>query len=81
MQSPVLNVFDGKVIGNEVMPMIDLANKVAKGAMPNPYLQEFPQAAKYGSSGHQTTHVFSEVVGSRYHAGLLLSPTWKAADM
>ena len=47
--------YDGKVYGNEVMPMVALADEIAAGNKPNPYLQVFPQAEKYSTSGFQTT--------------------------
>ena len=56
--------YDGKVYGNEVMPMVALADEIAAGNKPNPYLQVFPQAEKYSTSGFQTTHTFSAVSGA-----------------
>ena len=72
--------YDGKVYGNEVMPMVALADEIAAGNKPNPYLQVFPQAEKYSTSGFQTTHTYSAVSGNAYQAGLVLSPTWRDAD-
>ena len=80
MSSPVMITYDGKVYGNEVMPMVALADQIAAGNKPNPYLQLWPQAEKYSTSGYQTTHTFSAVSGGAYQTGLVLSPTWRDAD-
>jgi hypothetical protein len=50
--SAILNVFDGHVVGNEIMP--SLAHAAALGdSLANPYLEAYPAAAKYEQPGYQ----------------------------
>jgi hypothetical protein len=51
--SPILNVFNGQVYGNEIMPSLAHATMLADGTLANPYFETFPTAAKYEKPGYQ----------------------------
>ena len=71
--TPIMNVFDGKVIGNEVMPAIGIVGRLRSGALENPYYEEYPIAEKYDTSGHQPFKTMGALVGDKLRVGLLLS--------
>eukprot|EP00316_Scyphosphaera_apsteinii_P021249 CAMPEP_0119311234 /NCGR_PEP_ID=MMETSP1333-20130426/21987_1 /TAXON_ID=418940 /ORGANISM="Scyphosphaera apsteinii, Strain RCC1455" /LENGTH=363 /DNA_ID=CAMNT_0007315565 /DNA_START=10 /DNA_END=1102 /DNA_ORIENTATION=+ len=55
----ILNVYNGEVLGNEVMPAIGIVRALGSGALPNPYLEEYPTAGKYSTSGYQPVATYS----------------------
>jgi len=82
MTSAILNVFDGKVLGNEVMPALGIVDLLKSGALPNPYMEDYPTAMKYDSTGHQAVATLNEFVASSnvFRAGLVLSDKHTTAD-
>jgi len=79
--SPVLNVFDGKVLGNEVMPTVGIVEHLRSGALANPYYESFPKAEKYDSSGYQPTQTMGALVGDKLRVGLVLSSEYTDASV
>mmetsp|Transcript_101333 Transcript_101333/g.285793 ORF Transcript_101333/g.285793 Transcript_101333/m.285793 type:complete len:357 (-) Transcript_101333:165-1235(-) len=78
--SPILNVIDGMVLGNEIMPTLDHASMLGT-ELANPYLDPYPQAEKYQSSGYQPQATISNrTADGKLQFGLLLSSECSTAD-
>ena len=48
--SPILNSYNGRVIGNEIMPALDHVARLGS-TLSNPYYDAYPQPAKYQNDG------------------------------
>merc|ERR1712048_481252 len=82
MTSAILNTFDGKVVGNEVMPTLGIVGALRSGTLPNPYMEAYPQALKYETTGYQPVATWNElaVESNMFRAGLLLNSEYTMAD-
>jgi len=78
----ILNVYNGKVLGNEVMPTLNIVKMLRDGALSNPYLEDYPQPAKYDTSGYQPVRTISHLIveTNKFRTGLVLNSEHTTAD-
>jgi len=78
----ILNVYDGKVLGNEVMPTLGHVKMLRDGALSNPYYEDYPQAAKYDTSGYQPVRTITQLIveTNKFRTGLVLNSEHTTAD-
>ena len=73
--SPVLNGYDGEVIGEEVMVAIGQLEMLRDKTLPNPYVKAFGPEGSAKSGGHVATSTMSALVDvegeSRWRMGLI----------
>ena len=70
--SPILNVYDGRVIAEENMVTIDQLDMIRTGELTNPYTELFGPEGSAMPGGHLATHTYSELVGSKWRFGLMI---------
>lgn len=74
--------YDGKVLANEVMPTLAMPKMLRDGALSNPYLEDYPQADKYDTSGHQPVRTMNQLIieTNKFRTGLVLNSKHTTAD-
>merc|ERR1712060_632221 len=60
----ILNVYNGEVMGNEVMPTLDVVTMLQSGDLPNPYYEIYPQAQAYATPGYRPVQTMHELLAS-----------------